>query len=73
MLEDKVDTSTWYLKHLAVTVNELSLRYHFDVDKWLTKNRFEGKKEFEFAPTSVERLFRGNCFILIKLDVTDVK
>ncbi|VDK21875.1 unnamed protein product [Taenia asiatica] len=57
MLERKGEKSAWYLKHLSITVNEVSLRYHFIVDKWLSKNKPGDKKVYEFTPSSIERIF----------------
>nr|CUU00481.1 hypothetical transcript [Hymenolepis microstoma] len=59
LLERKDSSSSWYLKKLSVTVNEFSLRYLFNVERWLSLNHHEDKKEFTLQPTSVERLFNA--------------
>nr|CDS22644.1 lipoxygenase domain containing protein [Echinococcus granulosus] len=57
MLESKDEKSTWYLKFLSVTVNEVSLRYHFSVDRWLSKIKSDDRMLYEFSPSSIERIF----------------
>ncbi|VDO04174.1 unnamed protein product [Rodentolepis nana] len=57
LLERKDTNATWYLKKLSLTVNEFSLRYFFNVERWLSLNHNEDKMEFSLQPTSVERLF----------------
>ncbi|KAL5111456.1 Lipoxygenase homology domain-containing protein 1 [Taenia crassiceps] len=62
MLERKDKTSTWYLKHLSITVNEVSLRYHFTADRWLSKTKSDDKKVYEFTPFSIERIFSATPY-----------
>ncbi|VDD79773.1 unnamed protein product [Mesocestoides corti] len=56
-IDSKDDVVSWYLKDFSITVNEVSLRYLFNADRWLTKVETDRSKEFEFTPSSVERLF----------------
>ncbi|VDM25864.1 unnamed protein product [Hydatigera taeniaeformis] len=57
MLERRDEKCAWYLKHLSITVNEVSLRYHFNIDRWLSKHKHDDKKVYEFTPSSIERIY----------------
>ncbi|KAM7540990.1 hypothetical protein Aperf_G00000044779 [Anoplocephala perfoliata] len=59
LLESKDEKTSWYLRNLSITINEISLRYLFTVEKWLSINKQEKMMEFVIYPNSVERLFRA--------------